>query len=332
MVLQYCIEKEMFLFFEPPNTSAFLQALDQLNQQVHIRYRKELLSLKHRLAAKYTAEGKRCDVGSVAIGTREFLQVLAKCWFEWSTPLERRTAWRKVGITEDGINPALIDRRKFTDYTKPEFPMAVPEFEEETAECPLEMVLPTKPDGSVDYEAAFKAQQANAQRMWEAPIKVSDYWSRAPDERPPVPRKKKGRVVAERDDKDTGGCISMSGILVKLRADNVLRESEELQKKRKKEQRQQKKTAENDAAAKLLADWERCNPRCVCGGDAPCEVSRLLHCRTCGDIKQHACKKRRCLAVPVYGTSVPRAARTQRDTQPTASQTLDVEQVVEAVV
>ena len=99
----------------------------------------------------------------------EFLCVLSNVWFTWSTPLDRRqTAFRKVGITQGGLNPDEVDRRKFNMWDKPllsdERVVLVTASEHTpTPLHPDELPEPTKEDGS-----AYTTAETNAAAYWKA--------------------------------------------------------------------------------------------------------------------------------------------------------------------
>ena len=102
------------IFTEEPKTSGFLQSLDQYNATFHRRYNEARDAWKAAYEARW---GKPCtsfglpECIKVLGGDREL--ALPGMWFNWATPYDIITAWRKVGIAANMLRPELIDRSEF---------------------------------------------------------------------------------------------------------------------------------------------------------------------------------------------------------------------------
>ena len=114
--MAFCKEKQIRQFFEPSNTSNYLQALDQFNKKFGEAYTKE----KKRLL------GEKVDAfGKYSLGTADFVEICLRIWPFWSTPSDRRRAFKLVGVTQVGINSSGVDKSAF--YMAPNSPSVVGE-------------------------------------------------------------------------------------------------------------------------------------------------------------------------------------------------------------
>ena len=117
-VLKACSGQESRLgiriFTEEPQTSGFLQSLDQYNATFHRRYNKARDVWKSAYLARWK---KPCT----SFGLPECIKViggdaelgLPGMWFSWADPYDIITAWRKVSIAGNVLAPELIDRSQF---------------------------------------------------------------------------------------------------------------------------------------------------------------------------------------------------------------------------
>ena len=103
-VMAFCAEKKIRQFFEPPKTSNYLQALDQFNKKFAEAYTKE--------KKRYLQEKKDAHE-SYSLSTSDFYQICLSIWPAWSTPSDRRRAFRKVGLSQVGINASNVNRSAF---------------------------------------------------------------------------------------------------------------------------------------------------------------------------------------------------------------------------
>jgi len=107
------------IFTEEPNTSQFLQALDQYNKKFHDSYQKTLHAYRMAYQQRH---GKPPSMGLV-----DFFSILSGSgelnipgmWFIWCDSIDVINAWRKVGICGNVLAPEGICRDGFIDQHDP---------------------------------------------------------------------------------------------------------------------------------------------------------------------------------------------------------------------
>ncbi|KAK3257004.1 hypothetical protein CYMTET_33894 [Cymbomonas tetramitiformis] len=106
-------------FSEKPNSSGFLQALDQINRKFHVEFAKGERELKHARRAEFQALAHRTDpdrvvdISEVKLNMTDAFTIISMIWFCWCTVMDRITAFRKVGITQAMRDPSLVNRSSF---------------------------------------------------------------------------------------------------------------------------------------------------------------------------------------------------------------------------
>jgi len=114
-VIQWGEDNGIEFFFEESNTSGFLQALDQYNRQLHLKYNEAKDLYKKGRALYMVSNGsQKVDYTTVKINLVDFVRILATFWFTWSSIADRIKSFMEVGITKEGLFPELINRCKFT--------------------------------------------------------------------------------------------------------------------------------------------------------------------------------------------------------------------------
>jgi len=124
--MDYCKSVGILQWSERPMTSGIFQALDQNNAACHVSYEKgknelrqnHAVALSHDHARRVKAgeingPARTFHTSEVTIGVHEFLRILCTVWFDWSKKLDRQTAFRRVGVTTEGLAPWLVDRSQF---------------------------------------------------------------------------------------------------------------------------------------------------------------------------------------------------------------------------
>ncbi|KAK3262736.1 hypothetical protein CYMTET_28424 [Cymbomonas tetramitiformis] len=53
------------------------------------------------------------DISDMKVNVTDFIRIFSRVWFSWSTPTDRITAWRKVGICQNFLAASEIDRSNF---------------------------------------------------------------------------------------------------------------------------------------------------------------------------------------------------------------------------
>ena len=64
-------------------------------------------------AGEINGPARTFHTSEVTIGVHEFLRILCTVWFDWSKKLDRQTAFKRVGVTMEGLAPWLVDRSQF---------------------------------------------------------------------------------------------------------------------------------------------------------------------------------------------------------------------------
>ena len=100
---EWCEENQIHICTEPPNSSGFLQALDQYNKKWHETYK--------RAVKQYRADMNDDDV---TVNMSVFLMLLGKYYFTWASALEREASFRRVGLCSV-LRPDLVNRTRFHD-------------------------------------------------------------------------------------------------------------------------------------------------------------------------------------------------------------------------
>ncbi|KAK3269961.1 hypothetical protein CYMTET_21613 [Cymbomonas tetramitiformis] len=304
-VLEFCKEKGIVQWSEKANTSGKFQALDQVNRQLHVEISKGVREFKReRLIHLQTSDrdDRKLDISDIKVNTIDFIRIFCRVWFSWSTPMDRITAWRRVGICQNFLAPSEIDRAHFlvqeTTIKRSSAPPSVTSF------C-------ASPEGirrgSLEYYKRKYDAMKNLAETWEAyettPVEKGIL---SPEILPPLPPKpSKGRLP------DNNGSFGFNDILAKKRAKKAevqaAREQQEfasLQRDLAREEREAANAravlAKAQAASELQKAWEMCGEQCTCPilflnmVRVPCPVNKMKRCRICGDIKKSKCSKTDC--------------------------------------
>ncbi|KAK3271485.1 hypothetical protein CYMTET_20164 [Cymbomonas tetramitiformis] len=300
-------------FSEKPNSSGFLQALDQINRKFHVEFAKGERELKHSRRAemefefKKTNPDRKVDISEVTLNMTDAFTILTLMWFCWSTVMDRITAFRKVGITQSMCDPSLVNRSSFV-FSPPAPPPKL-------VSPPLVEELPS-PDfrpGSLAYLKAKLADVRNLALEWQdfetTPLQqglLEPVFMPAP---PPKPDR--GRL------EEHPGSFQINGIREKKRQRREHEEAVQEQRQRDRDLADRLRTEREEAASaaqqqaaatreKLEAAWQKCTPVCTCpwsgvvlfiaGSRMHCPVKGFKKCPFCFDIKKSICGKRECKA------------------------------------
>eukprot|EP00854_Cymbomonas_tetramitiformis_P009841 gene9842-11656_t len=306
-MMQFCEEKQIIKWSEKANTSGIFQALDQVNHQLHSEYNKGVREFKKlrktQLAMRYH---RKVDESEVKVNATDFLRIFCDIWFTWSTVMDRKIAWRRVGIMQECIAPDEINREHFVVHAGPEVKDSVPLSFADFSGSP-EGVRKGTPEYFKRKLAAIRALGQEWETFETTPMLRGILEVRSVPPLPPKPSK--GRLS------DNNGSFSFNEVrkkkAAKKQAEQDARQETEfraLQQDLAKKQRDAEITA--TAAAKqqkleaLKHAWERCTPVCSCrprifvGGIPtyfrPCEIAGLKQCPVCKDIKKSKCAKAAC--------------------------------------
>jgi hypothetical protein len=283
------------IFTEEPQTSGFLQSLDQYNATFHRRYNKARDVWKSAYSARWK---KQCT----SFGLPECIKViggdaelgLPGMWFSWADPYDIITAWRKVGIAGNVLAPELIDRSQFISQpaaTAPATPAApIRKRTADVARTPEGME-----SGSVEAERAkAKALLSLCEALeaeHDAPLDLGAAGILVPD-------------VTTRPDKEGAnkrqrlssmhGSVTMRNVGDEAAARREEAAAAAAAKEEKARARVEAKAAGVQEADALIAAFEACEHGCVCEV-APCMMAKWKRCPACGP-KRSVCKARACVA------------------------------------
>ncbi len=305
-VLEFCQSKGIIQWSEKANTSGKFQALDQVNRKLHMEMAKAVREFKRerllQLRAARQQDDHPLDISDIKVNVTDFIRIFSRVWFCWSTPIDRITAWRKVGICQNLLALSEIDRSNFlVQDIEPHASMAPPSVSAFTGSP-----AGVKKGSSAYYKRKFEAMRDLA-ASWEtyesSPIERGIL---SPEILPPLPPKaNKGRLS------DNNGNFQFNNILGKKRAkqaeQQAAREHTEftaLQRDLAREERDASVAAAAAARAQavleLRAAWEKCGGGCTCPMlffnmvRLPCPVYKMKQCRICGEIKKSKCAKADC--------------------------------------
>ncbi|KAK3278810.1 hypothetical protein CYMTET_13278 [Cymbomonas tetramitiformis] len=242
------------------------------------------------------------DISDMKVNVTDFIRIFSRVWFFWSTPTDRITAWRKVGICQNFLAAFEIDRSNFIVQDNEKHTSTAPPSVTEFKGSPLGVRK-----GSSEYYKRKIEAYKNLASAWEtyetSPIEQGIL---NPEILPSLPPKaNKGRLS------DNNGSFEFNDILGRKRAKHAeqqaAREHSEfaaLQRDLAREERDSSAAAavaaKAQAALGLQAAWEKCGGGCTCPllfvnmARVPCPVYKMKQCRICGEIKKSKCAKAAC--------------------------------------
>mmetsp|Transcript_9553 Transcript_9553/g.31196 ORF Transcript_9553/g.31196 Transcript_9553/m.31196 type:complete len:268 (+) Transcript_9553:435-1238(+) len=222
-----------------------------------------------------------------ALTTADQLRILGNIWAFWSCPTDRINSFRKVGITEHGLNPDNIDRSKFVMVPPPSV----------SKKRRIETVVES-PEGVEKGSAAYwKAKYEDAKGI----IKLQSEREVDPKEAgilPVVQRQNTTKNMSRIRITDGHGSATMSNLLQQREAQRTDKERQAQEKKAKADERAKKKNEKNANTKALWDAFQLCKDGCVCDDLAPgveaCEASKMKLRPYCGELKKRACSKKKC--------------------------------------
>ena len=289
-VMKWCEENGIRLFTEPENSSGFLQSCDQINRQFHIAYAKGVDHIRHEFGP------------DTAINLGMFLHILSLIWFSWSTPIDRMTAFRRVGITRV-LDLNAVDRSRFAVVDQ-----AVAHEEQQRASTrgvsrTAQDVHPTQLQATPER---LKKKRGLEYYMWkcEDQQRVIDNLSNTPllpskcqVLQPPklsIPKQSKRQLNKQH------GSFTMQGLLEKKKRKMEEAEAEAKQKQKARKVQEKAKNEKNAIKNNKREEWTVDNTgyeMCTCwkvGGRA-CKGGNAHLCGCCGDVKSKICRVAKCM-------------------------------------
>ena len=97
-LLNFCKDKQIWMFVSPPDTTSVLQPLDQINSVLHTAYRdikKEQLFIDEHV----NREG--------------FMMMLARIWPDWARKDTVRKAFKRCGVSDTALSTEFMQKDKF---------------------------------------------------------------------------------------------------------------------------------------------------------------------------------------------------------------------------
>jgi hypothetical protein len=279
-------------FFEPAHTSGFLQALDQFNKKFHCAYARERKRYQKDLELNGSA---------THLKTSDFVRIVMDMWPYWSTPSDRRAAFRKVGILQDRLDSKQINRSKFAAT----FPEPPPVGDVDSFKTRPDEPVGVKKGSAAYWKAMYDGACVIIDAQLERQVGPKESGVLVPKKKQDVKQPSRARII------DGHGSATLSGLLEKVQEKNAEKTAAEDAKAARALQRAEKAAKKDEAYNQLLQGWKKCRDGCGCNtgrgkrkaplrkaSDEPfvCPYKDLVFCVTCGDIKRTACRKKGCIA------------------------------------
>jgi len=237
------------------------------------------------------------------VAPRRRAQLSSAClalWFSWCDPFDIVTAWRKVGLAGNRLDPDLICRDNFIDRDLPATveaaPASAPSFDEfvRTPEDMRGASRVAKLEKKLELAREY-AEQREGEHRAEKRRRIFE-----PEAYGllPVPQH---QVQPPTVDHARLDCANGSMSLRDMHALHTERQNSEraaqAERQRKADGRAQLREGRESQAAELSASFERCRPQCTCGV-APCPMVKATRCTACQriSIKGRACGRAECKA------------------------------------
>jgi hypothetical protein len=99
-VLRWCRENGWIMYISPPHTTGIHQALDQIFKSWHDTF--------NGIVARWCEEHTGSEVNK-----RIFTDMFAEAWTKWTGPEKIIAAFRRVGLSVNGVSPEAIPKEKF---------------------------------------------------------------------------------------------------------------------------------------------------------------------------------------------------------------------------
>eukprot|EP00968_Pinguiococcus_pyrenoidosus_P014370 scaffold1307_cov200-Pinguiococcus_pyrenoidosus.AAC.59 len=259
---QFCLRRGIRLHFEPPNTSAFLQALDQYNRMLHKAYHTEVKRWKKRNGEK-------------ALSLKDFIDVVLTIWPWWASPLDRRESFRLVGLESGGLKPQNVNRTSFI--------VRAPTPEQALQRVATEVLSPVDlRKGSVAFwREKCKTAQNIIAKLKEIPLLPDEAGLVDVEETEQEKSRRKKRRVRHSYGSQTLRELAKAAAQVEAKA---------VEEEHQKTSRAAKKKEVHEQLEKA---FERCEHTCTCGVQ-PCPLAKYARCEFCGKICCRKCTKKAC--------------------------------------
>ena len=273
-VLQFLLEKQIWLFIGPAFSTSVTQLLDQLNKNLHQQYRRSKDNLFNAFQS---------------INREAFMVILAEIWPLWATQEGLMKAAKRVGITKEALDVNFMQKDKF------ETAASLIRGEEDTPSTPdpLRIISPDKRKGSAEY---YKRKFEQAQQI----IHNLSERSLVLEEIPDLLTVKKVKPNPEK------ASVRVTQVHGSMRAQDVIAKVENIRKEKEKKAEAKKQATEKKEGMKEA--FIRCKEKCNCN-QKKCSASGLKQCPICKNVLKSNCSKSNCKVDGVKPTMILPASR-----------------------
>lgn len=274
-VLQFLLEKQIWLFIGPAFSTSVTQLLDQLNKNLHQQYRKSKDNLFNAFQS---------------INREAFMVILAEIWPLWATKEGLMKAAKRVGITKEALDVNFMQQDKF------ETAASLIRGEEDTPSTPdpLRIISPDKRKGSAEYfKRKFEQAQQIIHNLSERSIVLEDV--------PDLLTVKKVKPNPEK------ASVRVTQVHGSMRAQDVIAKVQHIRKEKEKKAEANKQAAEKKECMKEA--FIRCKEKCNCN-QKKCSATGLKQCPICKNVLKSNCSKSNCKVDGVKPTMILPASRT----------------------
>ena len=260
-VLRFNQAKKMTSHVSPHDTTSVTQPLDQINAAFHSMYNKEV--------DKFFTDNH--------VNREVFMEILADVWKNWTTKESVIKAWKRCGISAEGLSYEWMqqDKLKAGDALVEEAAPTTPQKKKE----PWDIDSPKGVrKGSLEYERKKNELYREALRKMSQTI-VS------PDEVEGFMQIDKIRVPAKRR------AVRLTAVHGSMEGSEVLKLREAAEKVQEEKTKQKNEKLKDKSQQKN--DFITCKVSCVCKENV-CKASGFKQCPVCSEVMKSQCSKKKC--------------------------------------
>lgn len=178
-VLSWCRENGWIMYISPPHTTGIHQALDQIFKSWHDTF--------NGIVKRWCDENTGKELNK-----QIFTDIFAEAWPRWTTPDKIVAAFRRVGITVNGLDPDSIPKHKFVISTTVAPALALPAPSAQSNETAPAEPTPVVHDaiegsglplaqGAANQESSSTAVVVTTPSAAANPLLTGEYQSPSPD-------------------------------------------------------------------------------------------------------------------------------------------------------
>ena len=262
-VLRFNKDNKMTSHVSPPDTTSVTQTLDQINASLHSTYNSE--------SDKYFHDNH--------INREVFMEILADVWKNWTTAESIVKAWKRCGISSEGLSYEWMQQDKLAAADALVEIENVPATPSTSKKEPWDVDSPVGlRKGTLAYEKAKCASYRKAlKEVSQKPVSPDEVEGFMNIEKIKVPAKKKAKKLTNIQ----GGMEGSKLLDLRLAA-----EKDQEQKQQRQEEKKTEKALQKEA-------FIRCKESCSCKSSS-CKASGLKQCPICNDVMKSNCSKKKC--------------------------------------